>query len=254
MPFQLLQKALVYNMDAHRSNPTNLIAGAIGMMMNNIILLIGIWGMLFAEKPENTQLLPYYIALIAVVMTAWGIIHFFLGGLGSLGDLITNGILDPMLATPRHPLLLVSISKSHPVALGDLVIGLFAHGLLIFKVNPTMGYQCLFATVISSLAFASLFIFAGSLSFFIARGNSLGKLLVEITLSLSMYPTGKIFTGAERMILLLTPAAATAIFPLDTVENTNIPSFLIALLAAIGFFCASLSFFRYGVKRYQSVN
>jgi len=241
-------------MDGHRANPVNLFAGALGMVINNVIFLAGLWGMLFAGKPKNAELLFYYIALTAVVMTSWGSVNFFFGGLRSLGDLITDGMLEPMLATPRDPIYLAAISKSHPIALGDLLMGLLGLTAVFFQFSPVMGYKCLFASALSSLAFAGLFIFAGSISFFVSRGNQVGHLLIELTVSMSTYPTGKMFTGPERILLLLTPAAATAVLPVDAVEKAGTKFFLIALLAAVGFFIFSVLIFRIGLSRYRSVS
>lgn len=250
----LLFQALIYNMDAHRSNPVNLWAGALGMMINNILFLIGIWGMIFAGKPQNSDLLFYYLALNATVMVAWGAMNFFFGGLKSLGELITEGALEPMLATPRDPLLLAGISKSHPIALGDFLMGIIGFVVLAFRWSSFLVLKCAIASVLSAIGFMALFIFAGALSFFIPRGSAIGQLLIEITVSLSVYPTGKMFVGLGRIFLLLTPAAATAVLPLEAVESAGFTGFLGALGAALAFLYFSIGFFRQGLRRYRAVS
>ena len=110
------------------------------------------------------------------------------------------------------------------------------------------------ATCISAVAFAALAIMAGSISFFIPRGTQIGNLLYEVTISLSVYPTGKMFSGTGRIFLLLTPAAATAIFPIEAVENADALSFAIATTASFLFFVLSVAFFRTGIHRYRAVS
>ena len=254
MRSRLIKTALLYNMDAHHANPVNLLAGALGMFVNNTIFLVGIWGMLFAGKTKNAELLAYFIALYAIVTASWGAVNFFFGGLRFLGDYITEGTLEPMLATPRDPILLAAISRSSPMALGDLVMGFVGIFILGIKLDPSMAARSILAAIISAVGFAALFISAGALSFFIPRGNSVGQLFIEITLSLSVYPTGKMFDGTGRIFLLLTPAAATAVLPLDIVESAGLMSFLIAIFSAALFFTVSVCLFRLGVRRYKAVS
>lgn len=251
---RLILKALRYNLDAHRANPANLFAGAAGMIANNVIFLFGIWGMIFAGKPENAPFLTYYLALNTVVMLSWGSLNFFFGGLKSLGDIITEGTLEPMVAAPRDPILLAGISRSHAIALGDLLMGAIGLAVLFIKLSPAIGARSIVAALISTVAFAGVFIFAGSLSFFIPKGSQIGQLLIEVTVSLSVYPTGKMFERSGRVLLLLTPAAITAVLPLEAVESVGAKVFLIAGLAALGFMAFSVAFFRIGLTRYRAVN
>lgn len=254
MRSRLIRSALLYNLDAHRANPANLIAGAVGMIVNNVIFLAGLWAMLFAGKPTNDKLLPYYLSLICVVTTSYGLVNFFAGGLRWLGALISDGGLEPLLATPRDPVLLAGLSRSQAVSLGDLAMGTVGLAFVAMKLGVWVGLECAAATAISALAFAALFIACGSLSFFIPRGNQVGDLVIEMTISLSVYPTSKMFAGSGRWLLLLTPAALTAILPLEAVEKAGAGTFLLALSMASLFFWLSLLLFRVGVRRYQSVS
>lgn len=255
---KLMRIALVYTLDAHRANPANLIAGAFGMLINNVLFLSGMWGMLFAGKVANASLLPYYIALNAIIMFSYGFVHFFFGGLRAIGDYVTDGTLEPMMATPRDPILLAAISKSSTFALGDLIMGLMGMAAIALQLHPDfsvlLSLRTLAAGLISAIAFAALAIAAGSISFFIPRGTQIGNLLYEITISLSSYPTGKMFSGTGRIFLLLTPAAATAILPIEAVEKADLLSFMITTLVSLLFFVLSVAFFRSGIRRFRSVS
>lgn len=225
------------------------------MLVNNVIFLTGIWGMLFAGKPENHHLLFYYLALNSLVMTAWGIINFFFGGWIELGELIVSGQFESKLATPRHPLLLVATHTLHPAALGDLLMGVLGI-ILLFALGPEgMGTRTLVACALATVGFIGVYVFSGSLAFFFARGNMLTLLVREITLSLSGYPMGKIFPGGMgRILLLLTPAAAVSILPVEWIESGTWTSFGWAVFALIiSLFIAKLTY-NSGVRRFQSIS
>ena len=83
----------------------------------------------------------------------------------------------------------------------------------------------------------------------------MGQLLLETTLSFSVYPTGKIFpSGTGRILPLLTPAAVTAMLPVDAVEHASMRTFAVAAAASIVFFLVTVRIFRRGLRRYQSVS
>ncbi len=253
--FRLLKTAQTYNLSAHASNLPNLIAGTMGMLINNILFLTGMWGMLFAGKPENHHLLFYYVALNALVMTSWGALNFFFGGWIDLGELITNGHFESKLATPRHPLLLVATHNLHPSALGDLLMGLVGIVVLFIWGPEGMGLRTLVSTVLAGVAYFSLFVLSGSLAFFISRGNLLAVLVREISMSLSCYPIGKIFpSGMGRIALLLTPAAATSLLPMEWIESAGALTFAYATLGVAVSVAVAMAVFTIGVKRFQSIS
>ncbi len=251
---RILFTALRYQMDAHRANPANLWAGGLGMFINNAIFLAGMWGLIFAGKPQNNSILAYYFSLSFVVMLSWGGLNFFLCGYRRLGDLITNGELEPLLATPRPVLGLVAIAYSSPFALGDLIMGALGLIWVGFQFGWGISARSVLATGLSGLGFAALFIGAGSLAFFIPRGANVSQFLIESMLSLTVQPSGKIFGDRGRMLVLLTPAAAAGMLPLDFVEKGTWGSFAVALGSALLFLSLALVLFRVGLRRYQAVS
>ncbi len=253
--FSLLWKAMRYNLSAHASNLPNLSAATIGMLLNNIIFLVGMWGMLFAGKPSNQDLLNYYIALNAMLMTAWGIINFFFGGWIEMGDLIVNGHFESKLATPRHPLLLVGTHCLHPSALGDLLLGLCGIGLLLYLGAEAIAIRTLISSILAVAALYSLYVLSGSLAFFVPRGNAVANLLNNLAVILSSYPVGKIFPiGVGRWFLLMSPVAAISLLPMTWIENGELIDFIIAGASIFMLWIASMIVYRIGVKRFQSLN
>ncbi|WP_141732127.1 ABC-2 family transporter protein [Oligoflexus tunisiensis] len=252
---RFLAKALRYNMSAHISNIPNLLAATCGMLLNNIIFLLGLWGMLFAGKPENQDLLHYYIALNILIMTSYGVLCFFFGGWIEMGDLIINGHFESKLATPRHPLLLVGTHALHPSALGDLLLGLAGVGLLCGLGETEMAIRTFFASILAIFAFYSLFVLSGSLAFFIPRGNVVAHLVNNLAIILCSYPVGKIFpTGVGRTLMLLSPVAAISLMPMDWIEQGTLGDFALAAAAIFLLWLVAMGVYRFGVKRYQALN
>lgn len=253
--FHLLRMSIMYNLSAHASNLPNLIAGTLGMLSNNILFLTGIWGMLFAGKPQNDQFVIYFIVMNAIIMLAWGAINFFFGGWIDLADLIVNGSFESKLATPRHPLVLVATHNLHPSALGDLIMGLGGVILLFAWGETSIAFRTLIASCFAFIGLFATYIFAGSLAFYISRGNALSRFIREIVVSMSSYPMGKMFpNGTARILLLLSPAAAVSVVPLEWIEQSGWLNFgRAALWNGIAVAIAMLTY-SYGVKRYQSTS
>ncbi len=252
---RLLYRFFIYSMQAHGANLPNLLAGALGMLVNNIFFLMGMWGMLFAGKTDHDGMLLYYIALNAMMMTSWGGINFFFGGWIELGELIVSGHFESKVATPRHPLVLVAMHTLHPAALGDLLMGLAGIVCVFFYGSVAMGLRTMLASGMSCVALFALYVFSGSLAFYVPRGNAVALLIREMVLSLSFYPVGKMFpTGLGRILLLLTPAGAVSILPLDWIESGGFDLFVYAC-GAIGLMLLGAGIvYREGVKRFQTVS
>lgn len=252
---KLLWRSVRYNLDAHAANPANLLAATSSMLLNNSIFFLGLWGMLFSGKPENQDLLHYYICLNSMVMLSWGSLNFLLGGYLQLGDLIVSGHFESKLAAPRHPLLLVGIHAVEPSSLGDVLMGIAGMILLIVLGVPELALKTGIASVLAMFAFYSLFILSGSLAFYFARGNALAQLLNNLAIILAGYPVAKVFpAGAGRWLMLVSPIAAITLFPMDWVEKGGWKLFCIAGLAVIALWWLAMLVYRQGVKRFQALN
>lgn len=250
----LFFKAMKHNWSAQASNPVNLWSGLLTMIVNNILFLYGMWLMLFAGKAQNQPIFPFYLTLTILAYIGWGTLNFFVGGLKDLGEIIDDGKLEPMLGTPRHPLFLVAISRSSVTALGDFLQGIVTLAFLYWYTDYSWALRATLSSVVVIIAFASIFIAAGTIAFFMNRGASLSIFIIESTLSFTMYPVTKILEGNSRMILYLIPAALTATLPMAWIENASWSDFLIMISATTAMFITSILFFNFGVKNYKASN
>jgi len=249
---KLFLKAIRYNWSAQSSNKANLWSAIITMIVNNLLFLYGMWLMLFDGKAQNKTLWPYYLTMTVLAYVGWGAVNFFLGGLKNMGDIIDNGRLEPMLGTPREPLFLIAISESSATALGDFLQGLITLVLLGWVSDLQWVLRAAFCSAIVIVNFATIFIAAGTLTFFMNRGAALSTFLIESTLSFTMYPMTKVLGANSRWILYFIPAALTATLPMTWIENANVFSFTLMLLASAVCFILSIQFFKLGVKSYRA--
>lgn len=252
--FSLFFKAIRNNWSAQASNKANLWSAIVTMVVNNILFLYGMWLMLFDGKEQNKALWPYYLTMTVLAYIGWGAVNFFTGGLKAMGEIIDNGRLEPMLGTPRNPLFLIAMSESSATALGDLVQGLITLVLLGWVSDMDWVLRAALCSVIVTVNFATIFIAAGTLTFFMNRGSSLSVFLIESTLSFTMYPMTKVLSVQSRWILYLIPAALTATLPMSWIENANGLSFVIMLLASSVCLFLSIQFFKLGAKSYRAAS
>jgi ABC-type uncharacterized transport system permease subunit len=253
--FRLFQYFIRANLSAHFANLPNLISGALGMIINNCIFLAGMWGMLFAGKPENESFAIYYVALNALFMLAWGAINFLMGGFQELGELIVSGQFESKLSTPRHPLWLVGFHGLHPSALGDFLMGLFGIGLLFYWGRDGLALRILFGSGLTFFSLFGLFVITGSLAFYVPRGNQLAQLFREMTVSLSVYPLERVFSsGLGRWLLLATPAGFVTLLPMHWVESGSGVDLIVAAGGVVLFDGMALLFYTLGVKKFQTVS
>ena len=250
--FSLFFKSIRNNWSAQASNKANLWSAIVTMITNNLLFLYGMWLMLFDGKEKNKALWPYYLTLTVLAYIGWGAVNFFMGGLKAMGEIIDNGRLEPMLGTPREPLFLIAISESSATALGDLFQGLVTLAFLGWVADTSWVIRATLCSVIVTVNFATIFIAAGTLTFFMNRGASVSVFIIESTLSFTMYPMTKVLEAPSRWILYLIPAALTATLPMSWIENANVTSFMLMLCASVACLALSLQFFRFGVRSYQA--
>lgn len=248
----LFLKAIRYNWSAQSSHKANLWSAIITMIVNNLLFLYGMWLMLFDGKTQNKALWPYYLTMTVLAYVGWGAVNFFLGGLKNMGEIIDNGRLEPMLGTPQEPLFLIAISESSATALGDLLQGLITLVLLGWVSDIQWVGRAALCSVIVTINFATIFIAAGTLTFFMNRGAALSVFIIESTLSFTMYPMTKVLGVQSRWVLYLIPAALTATLPMAWIENASVFSFIWMLLASVVCFILSIQFFKLGVRSYRA--
>lgn len=251
---KLFWLAFKNQLSAQMRKPVEFFSSLLAIILNNGFYLYGIYLLAILSIGEDPEATKTYLISTGIVLTSWGLLNVFGGGLSDLGKLIETGELETYLAKPRSSLFLVSISKSNIVSLGEIFQGIVTIVLAIILYGWLIGVRALISSFILTFAFASVIILIGSLSFFSSRGSQLSYVLLNIILTLSLFPIGQALKGKEKWILYFTPLLVTATLPRwFTLVGGYIP-FLALLSATLGLFIISLVFFKYGLKTYKSKN
>lgn len=239
---------------AQMKKPVEFLSSLLAIILNNSFYLYGIYLLAILSMGEDPNATKEYLISTGMVLTGWGILNVFGGGLYQLGALIETGELETFLAKPRPSLFLVAISKSNLVSVGEIIQGIATIILAAFLYGVPLGMRALISSVVLTFAFGGVVILIGSLSFFSSRGSQLSYVLLNVILTISLFPVGRALKGREKWILYLTPLLMTATLPrLATITGKPL-LFLTSILATLGLFFVSLVFFKFGLKKYKSKN
>jgi ABC-type uncharacterized transport system permease subunit len=247
----LIYRATVAHFKTHWSSQANFWAGILGMLVNNSLTLLGIWAMLFAGKTGLDAARDQFLVMNFILMFTWGIIHVFLGGLVELDSQINGGGLDLALATPRNPLLVLSLTSSSLPAWGDLILGLIGIIIFTFQLGPLFLVNAMAIGLFALIALGAVFLGVGSMAFWFRRTEAMTSVILNMCLAFNTYPIDT--TGqAGRWMIFLLPLLLLGVMPANYVLNPTWELLAIEAAASIGFLLAMLLVFWVGQKRYQS--
>lgn len=238
---------------AQLRKPLEFFSSVLAIILNNSFYLYGIYLLSVLSVGDNIFREEYLVST-AMVLTSWGLLNVFAGGLYDLGALIENGELEIHLAKPRTALFLVAISKSNLVSFGELIQGILTIIFIAYLDGFSRAASTLACSMIMTFAFAAVIIFIGSFSFFSSRGSQLSSVLLQLILSLSLFPIDRALKGREQWIFYASPLLITATLPRYTVFHGGPYHFLIFSATTFGLFICALLFFNFGLKRYESKN
>jgi ABC-2 type transport system permease protein len=251
---KLFWLAFKNQLSAQLKKPIEFFSSLLAIILNNSFYLYGIYLLAILSIGEDPEATKVYLISTGMVLTSWGLLNVFGGGLYDLGKLIETGELETFLAKPRSSLFLVSISKSNLVSLGEILQGVATLGLAVALYGLPLGMRALISSLVLTFAFAGVVILIGSLSFFSSRGSQLSYVLLNVILTLSLFPVARALRGREKWILYFTPLLMTATLPRLSTLTGRPDLFLASFVATLSLFIISILLFRYGLKRYKSKN
>lgn len=251
---KLLWLAFKSQWSAQLRKPIEFFSSLAAIVLNNSLYLYGIYLLAILSVRGDPAATKEYLISTGMVLTSWGLLNVFSGGLFQLGFLIETGELEVFLARPRHPLFLVAISKSNLVSVGEVLQGFATIVLVMFLHGWSLGMRTLLNSMVLAFAFAGVIILIGSFSFFSARGSQLSSVALNIILTLSLFPLDRVLKGREKWILYLTPLLMTATLPRMATLTGNTTLFLLSLVATFSLFLVALKLFNFGLKKYKTKN
>ena len=242
------------HLSAQMRRPLEFLSALVAMVLNNSFYLYGIYLLAILSTGSNADSMKEYLVSTGMVLIAWGLLNVFAGGLYQLSSIIETGELETHLAKPLSPLLLVAISKVNLISLGEIFQGIATVIFIGFLYDYEIALKTLTSSLILIFGFASIMIFIGSLSFFSSRGSSLSYVILQVVLSLSLFPIGNALKGREKWILYFTPLIMTTFLPHLTALQEGLSLFIPFFLVTLGMFFISMAFFNLGLRQYKTKN
>jgi len=234
--------------------PLEFFSSILTIVLNNSFYLYGIYLLALLSIGDDPTATKEYLISTGMVLIGWGLLNVFGGGLYNLASLIESGEMESYLAKPRSPLFLIAISKSNLTSFGDIIQGVATLILIITLYGLPLGLQTLASSLILMFAFAAVVILVGSTSFFSSRGSQLSYVILNVVLTLSLFPVGRALQGREKWILYFTPLLMTATLPRLAAVYGNPVLFAISIIATAGLCLIALLLFNFGLKIYKSKN
>lgn len=239
---------------ASMRKPLEFFSSLLTMILNNSFYLYGIYLLAILSVRDDPAATKEYLISTGMVLTSWGLLNILGGGLFELGRFVETGELESYLAKPRSSLFLVAISKLQLVYFADLIQGIATITLTAFLFDPLLALRMLASSIILTFAFGAVMILIGSFSFFSSRGSQLSLVLLNLILSLSLFPVGRALRGREKWILYFTPLLMTATLPRLTALYGGGLLFAGFIVATLGLCVLAMIVFNFGLKLYKSKN
>jgi ABC-2 type transport system permease protein len=239
-----------YNIMREMTNRVAFLTNVAFMILNNATFIIQ-WLLLFHLKKDiGGYSLHDVMILWGLAAGTFGLSHILFQRAYLLPDLIINGKLDAFLVQPKNVLLSIISSSTSSSAIGDLIYGYVI--VIIFRLSFPKILLFTFLIITGGIILTAFAVIAGSICFWIVRGDMIAENLCNILINFSTYPDG-IFKGVIRIILYtIIPIGFAAYIPLHLILQFN----LLYFLAVIGFtmLITTIAFFIFyrGLKRYSS--
>jgi ABC-2 type transport system permease protein len=247
-------RAAIFHFRTHWSNQANFWSGITGMLVNNSLILFGIWAMLFAGKSHLNESRDGFLMMNLILMLAWGCLHVFGGGATTLDTQITQGHLDSAMTTPRAPLLVLSLTSSYLPAWGDMLLGFIGILAFSFRLGPVFFLHALLISIFATLALLAVYLFIGCLAFWFRRTDNAHSVLVNICLAFNTYPVYEGSGAGPRWMIFILPLLLSGAVPAAYLVNPSLKMLALEAGGSVVMFFLARAVFHRGLRRYQSAS
>lgn len=189
--------------------------------------------------------------LYSVYFLSFGIMDSFLGGAFYIDELVVSSGLDFYLLLPKPPLWHIAVSKTDPVSLATIFLG-----IVFFLGSAKASFSNFFVFIlVSALAAIILFSFnviVRSITFFVGSFEKPASLAWFLLSDLLFYPAS-IFDGPYKVILMtVLPSFFAGTVPVEILREFNITSLFTLVLFSFGTLALAIFVFQAGLKKYES--
>ncbi len=244
--------SLKYNIMRQMINKVTFLSNIIFMILNDASFIVQ-WAVLFSIRDViGGYTLKEVLLIWGIAANTFAISHLLFYKTYEMPDLIINGKLDSFLVQPKNVFLSVITSDTSISAIGDLIYAYICLIIYGFSIKNFILFTLF--SITGAIILTSVVSIAGSLCFWITKGDILADSLTNIMINFATYP-GTIFKGVVKIILYtIIPVGIANYMPVDVIINFNAIKFL--YIIAFTIFITALAFviFYKGLKRYSSAN
>ncbi len=249
---RIIQLSVKYNIMREMTNRITFLTNIVFMILNNAAFVVQ-WLLLFHLRPEiGGYAFRDVMYLWALAASTFGLAHILFHRAFSLSDLILNGKLDCFLVQPKNVLLSILTSSTSISAIGDLLYGYIL--LLVIRCNVVDFLLFSLFTITGAIIYTSFATIAGSLSFWIIRGDMLAECLSNTMINFSVYPDTIFKNGVRLLLYSLIPIGFYVYQPLHVLLKFDPYTTLGILGFTIGISLLAFFVFYRGLKHYSSGN
>ncbi len=223
----------------------------IAIMVANDLVWVIFWVLFFNRVGDVRGWgLDQLMVLFAVLTTAAGVVLGLLNNVRRLGELISTGGLDPVLALPTSPLAHLLSRRIETVNVGDLVFGVVLFAVLGHP-TPTRTAVFVYGVICAVLILTGFLVLMGSTSFLVSR-NEASDLGFHAVVLFSSYPVD-FFSGTTRLLLYaVVPAGFVTTVPTRLVDDFSLGWAAALLGVALSVAALGWAAFTVGLRRYTS--
>jgi ABC-2 type transport system permease protein len=248
--------AIKKNIQSSAELRASFLMNIVGMIVNNMAFII-LWvffvrsvGVIGGWTAIDIVGLQGFTAIV------YGIIFSAGAGVRKISDYVASGSFDRFLLSPKNVLLRVTTSSFGVSAVGDIVFGtacLFIYAILI-QADIKQIVLMAFLVVVSSVVFFAMALLIASMNFFLTDANLAAGGLFEIFFTPALFHGGA-FQGVMRFIFtFLIPSLLIGTLPVEAVKGFSLGTAGLITLLALFWLLFAVTFFNYGIKKYESSN
>lgn len=224
------------------------------MMLINNLSFVFMWWVIFEDRGSiNGWNFGDMALLFCVLNNAYAFFALCTFGVRNLPEYIESGNLDNFLATPKHPLFMISTSEAVFANWGD-----FITGFIMFFLSGYVSLSSFFIMLAVSFgAFLIVFsyrLIVSSLCFFVPGTQKLGDNIFMAFLTFGSQPASIFTSWYKVMFLTIIPSGFISLYPVELIKNFNFSDLTIFISGIIIFLALSLIIFNLGLRRYTSGN
>jgi ABC-2 type transport system permease protein len=188
----------------------------------------------------------HHILMIGMVTFGTGIVEVFFDGLRDLPIIIESGKLDKYLLQPKDPILMIALSKITITSWSDVLAGITLIGL-----SGLFDISILLFLVLAGLFFFSLYLYVGSLRFFIPGSSDLLLDIYSKTLIIASQPNVSYSSILKVLTFSVLPVCLISFLPIQYIREKQMYLLIICVMGGLCFHIVARFVFFKGIKRYE---